>query len=78
MAKVGDFNSGDRVYHDFTKGSNAKKVGEYIGMARYRPGGLYGPLYYHSYLALVWWDGNSSWSKVPIWRLKPEAAKNGA
>lgn len=53
------------------------KHGRYIGLVRYRPGGIRGPLKFHPYLVHVLFDGNRTWSKVSVEELKLEKPQEG-
>lgn len=69
------FNSRDRVIWRRMNRKDFKyreKHGIYVGLVRYRPGGLHGPLEYDPNRALCRFDGNRGFSKVPIRELRKE------
>jgi hypothetical protein len=80
---VAEFKTHDRVtwaYRHWTNGRTftwRTKRGIFVGMVKYRPGGLYGPLQYSTTMALVWFDGNKRWSKVSLSELRAEEPDEG-
>jgi hypothetical protein len=54
------------------KGTWRAKRGEMIAPVRYREFGTYGPLIYSKTHAQVHFDGNRTWSRVPVSQLKIE------